>query len=264
MTTGIQIYNTDGSLALSNEQVIMVRDYPKKRDLADATIIRPATMNPYLRNAKTKAMDGNTANCQLYLFSTWFITDTGVIYLYQPKQGCTIGCTTGVMPLGDSGQQGVVGLKDKTKLGYVLPVRLIYKAPNSTENMFRVYDTTGKEVWNLNSLTDCPIIVDIIDIPRTVTTPFQNWTYKWETPSNLNPDNIFFMSPNSDYYSWTEEGWDCSWMNFTRDGSTYWYVPGVSNPPEAYRLRPDIGFTTLAQAFSQDVKIFVFYVPNAT
>lgn len=264
MGTGIEIYDKEGNLVMSNEMRIMTRDYQKKKDIPTITKHWFHAMNPYLTNAKTKAITSyNGYNLKFYAFDSWDITDHGVVYLYQPKDQCSIAFTTGRFPTADAGQQGIMGVSDASKTGYVLPVRMTEKYSESS-GILEVFNQQGEMTWNLQTLLDCPVVVDIIRIPLDYSVPFNQWDLKWTTPPNLNPDNIFFMSPNVDYWGWHEEGWQCSWMNFTRDGRDFWYVAGSTEPPQAFPNKPHLGKTLLKQVFNQDVLIFVFSVADAT
>lgn len=264
MTAGIELYDMEGKLVLSNHSPMLIRDSLKKVPLSSITVPRFHVPNPYLTNAKTKAITGyNGSNLEFHAIDSWEITDHGVIYLYQPKDQCSIAFTTGRFPTADAGQQGVMGVTNVNNTGYVLPTRITHGL-SPTSGIIEVFDESGNMTWNFQTLLECPVVVDVIRVPLNYPIPFNQWDLRWVTPANMNPDNIFFVSPNENTWGYTEESWQCSWMNFTRDGRDYWYVPGSTEPPQAYPSRPDLGRTKVAQVFNREILIYVLHAVNAT
>lgn len=181
-------------------------------------------------------------------------TQTGELYLWQPTDGNTIGINPGFNVTSGQFEEGCLAVPTIANAGNVYPIRLM-AMQNHVSGYLDVMNESGSLIWSAASLMTSPSVIDIIEMPASDTLPFSSWNKYWEVPTDIDPNNIFFLNMSFMIWNLGEDSWEASWVNFTRVGRRYYYR-GARNT--------DSATANISNSFGGSFLVYVFHVPNAT
>ncbi|WP_336964193.1 hypothetical protein [Acinetobacter pittii] len=179
-------------------------------------------------------------------------TMKGNIYLWQPKDGHTIGVCPGGHVTAINGEEGCLAIPNNNSTAYMYPIKLMSNNQNGS-GYLDVMDEKGQLLWSATSLINSPTIIHTVEIDKENTEPFTSWNKYFEVPNGYNPDNVYVLSMSASVWNAGEESWSCAWVNITRKGNRYYYR-GTSNDSYGVNIKT---------AFSSNFLIYFFYVPNS-
>lgn len=180
-------------------------------------------------------------------------TQKGEIYLWQPKDGHTIGINVGGNVTAINGEEGCIAIPNNNSTAYMYPIKLIDGNKNGS-GYLDVMNEKGELMWSATSLVNSPTIIHTVEIDKENTELFSTWNKYFEVPAGYNPDNVYILNMSASIWNAGEESWNCSWVNVTRKGNRYYYR-GTSNQPQ-YAVN-------IKKAFSSNFLMYFFYVPNS-